>query len=102
MQGRGNVLQGAAGVQVGSPPYSQAGAGGQYVVVAVACGAQGALGLAVQGDAAFALGGGLAPAALAFDQLAHGALAIAHHLGRAADGGCDNLIVDHHYPQVEA
>ncbi|MCY1294469.1 hypothetical protein D9M70_437660 [compost metagenome] len=102
MQTLGDVLQGTAGVQVGGAPHGQASASGQHVVIAVARRMQGALCLAVDGDATFALGRGLTSPALAFDQLAHGALAVTHHLSRPSNSGGDHLVVDHHHPQVEA
>ena len=53
MEGVGDVLEDAAGVQVGGAPHGQVFAAGQHVVVAIAGGPQGALGLVVERDAAF-------------------------------------------------
>lgn len=102
MEGVGDVLEDAAGVQVGGAPHGQVFAAGQHVVVAIAGGPQGALGLVVERDAAFPAGGGLAPAALRLDQLADAVPTVADHRGGTTDGGGHHLVADHQHAQVVA
>src|SRR5690606_5075460 len=59
-----------------------------------------ALGFLIKRDSAFAPGGGSAAAALALDQLADGVPTGADDLGGAADGGGDDVVSNHHDPQI--
>ncbi|MNJ55561.1 hypothetical protein D3C77_510630 [compost metagenome] len=89
-------------MQVGSAAHGQALACGQYRVVVDAGGAQGALGFVVQRDTALTAGGGLAPAALRFDQRPHRQLAVTDHLRRVANRGGHDVKADDHDAQVQA
>ena len=98
----GDVLEAAAGMQIGGLAHRQALPDRQDAVVVDARRMQGAQGFRILGNPALATGGGLAPAALGIDQVADAVAAVAQHLGGAADGRGDHFVADHQDAQVAA
>ena len=98
----GDVVDRAAGVQVGGLAHLDLDAVRRHVVEPEAGVGEAALGLGIERDAALAAGRRRAPAALALDQVAHGGLAVADDVRGPADRGGDHPVVDHDEAQVLA
>ncbi|MNP15599.1 hypothetical protein D3C76_1079650 [compost metagenome] len=102
MQDRGDVFENPACVKIRCTTYEQMLARGQNAVEVIARGVNGAFGLMIQRDLAFAARGRLPPPTLGFDQRADGVLAIAYHFGRPTNRRGHHFKADHQDPQVEA
>src|SRR5690606_14294402 len=102
MQAVSDVMDRAARVQVGGAADGEGLVGFEDGLHGIAGVGDALAGVIVHRDAAFTAGRRGAAAALLFDQLGDGVPSGADDLGRTADGGCDDLLVDHDAAQVLA
>ena len=93
---RGDVVDGAALMQVGGAANAEPGSLGQHIVQRPTGFGDRRLGEVVERDAGLTAGGRRAPSALGRDQVPHAVVARADDLGRHAQRGGDHPAVDHH------